>query len=80
MIYLIGLLIYILLMFLFLAWWKSAHYKTPYEEARDIEEEAKYWIDESIRKKEFQEYWNEHSVSLGKALLIIGRKINQKRK
>ena len=78
MIYLIGLLIYVVLMFLFLVFWKSAHYRTPYEEARDIEEEAQYWIDESIRKKEFQEYRNEHSISLKKALSIIGRKINQK--
>jgi len=77
MIYLIGLLIYIVLMFLFLVFWKSAHYRTPYEEARDIEEEAQYWIDESIRKKEFQEYWNEHSISLKRALSIIIRKINQ---
>ena len=25
------------------AWWKYTHYRTPEEEARDIEEEARHW-------------------------------------
>ena len=25
------------------AWWKATHYRTPEEEARDIEEEARHW-------------------------------------
>ena len=35
--------LYIIVVVAFLLWWKSAHYQTPDEEARDIEEEAKYW-------------------------------------
>ena len=34
---------------IFGAWWKSAHYRTPDEEARDIEEEAKYWRERQDR-------------------------------
>jgi hypothetical protein len=35
--------LYIIVVVAFLLWWKSAHYRTPDEEARDIEEEARYW-------------------------------------
>jgi len=39
----IWFVLYLIVMAAFLLWWKSAHYRTPDEEARDIEEEAKYW-------------------------------------
>ena len=39
------LAIYLICFVVFLLWWKSAHYRTPDEEARDIEEEAAYWRD-----------------------------------
>ncbi len=36
----------------FLLWWKAIHYKTPDEQARDIEEEAKYWRDRTKENRQ----------------------------
>ena len=41
------LAIYLILTTVFLLFWKSAHYRTPDEEARDIEEEAAYWREQA---------------------------------
>ena len=41
----IYLAIYIILVLVLLAWWKAAHDRTPYEEWKDREEEAKYWME-----------------------------------
>ena len=46
----IYLALYLIGVILFLLWWKSANYRTPEEEARDIEEEAEYW-----KNKHYQE-------------------------
>jgi len=43
--------LYIILIIAFLLWWKAAHYRTPDEEAQDIEEEAAHW-----RKRAKQKY------------------------
>ena len=56
----IWFVLYLIIVVAFLLWWKSAHYRTPDEEARDIEEEAKYWRDEAERKNEFNEDWKEY--------------------
>ena len=52
--------LYIFFIVLFVLWWKAAHYRTPDEEALDIEKEAKYWREEAIRKKEFDKDWKEY--------------------
>jgi len=47
----IWFVLYLIFAVAFLLWWKSTHYRTPDEEARDIEEEAKYWMDKKQHNK-----------------------------